>query len=253
MIHVLNIYHCERKITNESWGKANALFVCRMYYVNAGNAVIQLEGKTYALTAGNLYFMPQSSKFNLMEANDFDFTCFDFSCTPLLQRNSFIELPGTFCGLNHFFEFVNQAQHYVGYRNCAHVYSGGLSREAERNLLKTILTILEDNTELPFIRNVTINRALEIIINNLFKVTVKSLAQELHVTEGYFIHLFTRTIGISPMKYIRRLRLAEAEDVLQKGMSVAEAAEKCGYSNPNALWKAIRREYGCTPTELKLK
>ncbi|MBR3942102.1 MAG: helix-turn-helix transcriptional regulator, partial [Clostridia bacterium] len=86
-----------------------------------------------------------------------------------------------------------------------------------------------------------------------YDVTVKSLAKDLHISESHFIHLFTSAMHCSPMKYIRKVRLTDAESLLKAGTPVSEVAEKCGYSSSTALWKAIRKNYGCTPSELKKK
>lgn len=118
--------------------------------------------------------MPQSDLFQRISAENFDHTYFVYTSNYTLRADSFVELPGSFCGLDKLF-----------------------------------------------------------------------------LTEGYFTHIFSKAIGISPMKYIRLMRLSEAETLLKKGMSVSEVSKKCGYANPTAFWKAIKREYGCTPSELK--
>ena len=230
-----------RRISNDSYTGPNH-FLCRIYYVNNGTATIQYEKKQYTLTEGNIYIMPQSDAFSRTDAKDFDHTFFSFTCTPFLRSDAFIEIPGTFCALNEFFRFINSSLE----RNT-------VNEDGKMRLLSALLCILDNNMDLPYIRESIINRALDTIRKDTANVTVSGLAKELHVTEGYFIHLFTRTVGVPPMKYIRRLRLTEAESDLQAGMSVAEAAEKCGYKNPTAFWKAVHREFGCSPSQLKQK
>ncbi len=228
-----------RRISDDSYD-GETHFLCRIYYVNSGSAVIQYEKKQYTLTQGNIYIMPQSDVFRRVQAQNFDHTFFSFTCTPFLQSDAFVEIPGTFCALNEFFQFVNSS-----------LEKGTVNKESKMRLLNTLLCILDSNMALPYIRESMINNALDIIRKETDTITTTALAERLHVTEGYFIHLFTRTVGVPPMKYIRRLRLAEAESNLKKGMRVAEAAEKCGYKNPTAFWKAIRREFGCSPSSLK--
>jgi transcriptional regulator GlxA family with amidase domain len=59
-------------------------------------------------------------------------------------------------------------------------------------------------------------------------------------------------LGAPPGTVYRHLRLAAARKLLEGGdLPVAEVALRCGYENPAALARAIRRHYGAPPTELR--
>ena len=240
MNSVNKFYTLYRRITNEGWQEENINFVNRIYYVNSGSAVIEYENITRTLTAGNIYIMPQSDLFQRISAENFDHTYFVYTSNYTLRADSFVELPGSFCGLDKLFEFANQL-----------IEKNNRHNEICIPLLNTILATIEKNHELPYVKENKITRALEIIRSDIASASVSEISKKLFLTEGYFTHIFSKAIGISPMKYIRLMRLSEAETLLKKGMSVSEVSKKCGYANPTAFWKAIKREYGCTPSELK--
>ena len=47
--------------------------------------------------------------------------------------------------------------------------------------------------------------------------------------------------GMSPMHWLRSLRLAPARELRLGGMGVAETARRTGYRSPSALTAALRR------------
>ncbi len=76
------------------------------------------------------------------------------------------------------------------------------------------------------------------------------LAERLEVSKGYLSRIFTETVGVSPGKYLIRMRIACAKELLlDPDMTVTFAAEACGFSCANYFAKAFRRETGMSPTE----
>ena len=231
-----------RKTVNDVWIGSYQEYIHRLYYVNAGSAHIRFGNHEYTLNAGKFYLFAPSSTYDRLSADNFDYTHFSFYTTPALQSDKFIEIPSNLSEIEKLIDVVNST-----------LDNGFVTRENGAWFLKIFLSIIEQHLTLPFIEDDNIIKALDIINKKPYNVTVKTLAKELHLSESYFIHLFTSTMNCSPMKYIRKVRLTDAEGLLKAGTPVSEVAEKCGYSSSTALWKAIRKNYGCTPTELKKK
>jgi AraC-like DNA-binding protein len=62
---------------------------------------------------------------------------------------------------------------------------------------------------------------------------------------------FRQHVGVSPMTYLRRLRLECARECLRqrpRGMTVAEVARRCGFTNPGRFAAAYRVRYGVSPS-----
>lgn len=72
-------------------------------------------------------------------------------------------------------------------------------------------------------------------------LSVGDLAEKACLSESQFRARCLEALGCSPMQWLRRLRLEQAELLRRKGMSVAEVANQTGYDSPSALTAALRR------------
>ncbi len=78
--------------------------------------------------------------------------------------------------------------------------------------------------------------------------TVARLAQSVGVSRATLARRFSRLVGVAPMAYLTRWRLALAADLLHdRAMTLASVARQVGYTNPFALSVAFKREYGVSP------
>lgn len=76
------------------------------------------------------------------------------------------------------------------------------------------------------------------------------LAQRLEVSKAHLIRSFTQKTGVSPGKYITRVKIEYAKLLLQdEGSSISYVAEASGFANANYFAKVFRRETGMSPSE----
>lgn len=76
------------------------------------------------------------------------------------------------------------------------------------------------------------------------------LAERLEVSKAHLIRSFTRAVGISPGKYLTRVRVEYAKLLLRdEDVSVTYVAEASGFANANYFAKVFRRETGMSPSE----
>lgn len=80
------------------------------------------------------------------------------------------------------------------------------------------------------------------------RMTLAEMAETVQLSESWFSHVFKQTVGVTPLKWqsMRRVDLARrmlAEDEL----SVAEIADRLGFSDQAHLTKVFRRIVGQTP------
>jgi len=79
--------------------------------------------------------------------------------------------------------------------------------------------------------------------------TVAALARESGLSRSTFSERFLRKVGLAPMEYVMRWRMALAKDMLRCGNpSLQTVAAAIGYESASAFSTAFRREVGCSPS-----
>jgi transcriptional regulator GlxA family with amidase domain len=76
-----------------------------------------------------------------------------------------------------------------------------------------------------------------------------SLAAVGHATERHLLRLFIDNAGVSPLDYLRSIRLERARLALSCGTSVSRAAEVAGFRSALQLRRAWTREWGGSPRD----
>jgi len=78
--------------------------------------------------------------------------------------------------------------------------------------------------------------------------TVAQLAKEAALSRSAFFERFSRVVGVAPMKYLLAWRMALAKNMLRRNRSsVAEVAERVGYSSATSFSIAFTRHVGLPP------
>jgi len=70
-----------------------------------------------------------------------------------------------------------------------------------------------------------------------------------HVTERHLLRLFIHHAGVSPLKFLRVIRLERARQLIERGAGVANAAEIAGFRSDLHLRRAWNREWGGSPRD----
>lgn len=83
------------------------------------------------------------------------------------------------------------------------------------------------------------------------ETTVSSVAAHLSVSCTYLNRIFLKTCGMTPFKYLTKLRMEKAAAHLSVGFSVGETAELCGYSDIYQFSRAFKKYYSCSPNKMK--
>ena len=78
--------------------------------------------------------------------------------------------------------------------------------------------------------------------------TVATLAQAVHVSRTVLAERFSALVGVPPMHYLKRWRIALAASLLRSSQAgLARIAEQVGYESEAALCRAFKAEYGTPP------
>ena len=85
-------------------------------------------------------------------------------------------------------------------------------------------------------------------------ITVESLAEKCNMSQSYFKRLFKEKYGIPPKKYMIRLKIDHACDLLRlKRYTVTQIAEICNFSDVYFFSRQFKEYVGITPTQFANK
>jgi AraC family transcriptional regulator len=102
--------------------------------------------------------------------------------------------------------------------------------------------------------HVRLRRVLDYISAHMAdEITLADLAGVACLSPFHFARMFTRSIGVSPHRYVSRMRLESAMAELAQGrLSLAQIALNARFSSQASFTRAFRRATGTTPAEYRL-
>jgi AraC family transcriptional regulator len=78
------------------------------------------------------------------------------------------------------------------------------------------------------------------------------LAKLANLSKFHFLRLFAQATGVTPHRYLVRLRLQRAATMLRDTrQTILQVAESCGYRSQGHFAGAFRRQFGVSPTEFR--
>ena len=81
------------------------------------------------------------------------------------------------------------------------------------------------------------------------EIRLDDLAEAGHVSAKHLARLFSGSVGVSPMRAVRHLRLEHAVRLLQRSnATVTEVARACGFASPFHFARVFRAAYGAAPS-----
>ncbi|MEM1207217.1 MAG: AraC family transcriptional regulator [Acidobacteriota bacterium] len=80
-------------------------------------------------------------------------------------------------------------------------------------------------------------------------ITVQGLARVAGMSKAVFHRRFKALTTLSPLQFIKAIRLNRAAALIVGGMNVAEAADRVGYGSPSQFSREFRRQYGMPPRQ----
>lgn len=84
------------------------------------------------------------------------------------------------------------------------------------------------------------------------EITLEMLASLAHMERSYFCRTFRRTMGVSPMRYVRAVRIESAKNLLRHSdMDVTQVAAAAGFSSVQHFSASFRESEGISPLRYK--
>jgi AraC-like DNA-binding protein len=83
--------------------------------------------------------------------------------------------------------------------------------------------------------------------------TVEDLSERVGLSRSPFAARFTALVGEPPLRYLTRWRMYLAAQLLRRGASVREAAERVGYASEAAFSRTFKRYMGKAPVKYRAR
>ncbi len=102
----------------------------------------------------------------------------------------------------------------------------------------------------------TLSRRIEEFIRENYRdpdLNISITSQHFDITPAYMSSIYKKQTGGSILDYINTLRISRAQELLENGCSVVEAASQTGFRDSGSLIRAFKKKTGVTPGQFKKK
>jgi AraC-like DNA-binding protein len=82
----------------------------------------------------------------------------------------------------------------------------------------------------------------------LDSINIDTIANRARLSKFHFIRLFKQLYGITPHKYITKLRMETAKEFLQKGLSISNTCYRLGFTSLSSFNKLFRQYQKINPS-----
>lgn len=79
-------------------------------------------------------------------------------------------------------------------------------------------------------------------------LSLEQLAEQVFVSKHHISRVFKACIGVAPMEYVTSKRVLLARQCIRDGMHPTQAAQRCGFGDYSAFYRAYRRYTGMAPS-----
>lgn len=134
-------------------------------------------------------------------------------------------------------------------------YRSGDELTACGNLLRLVSLLSPDGTR-PFkdTEMLVFKEAEYISAHYSEEIDFDLCAKRCNMSRSRFTHLFTKTVGTSPLQYQQQFRLEQASELLRfSGLSISEVSESVGFSDALYFSRLFRKHTGISPSEYRKK
>lgn len=163
-------------------------------------------------------------------------------------KNYHVQFSGDECARMQF--------HFEGLWRETQTDAPGYAMMIQATLEQLLITLARQQSgtaasEPPSLHHPAVQKAL-LYIDHHFRepLSLKSLAEQVHLAPNYLSELFQRTTGMTFSSYLQDMRLRFALALLQSSsVSITEICYTAGFSNQSHFTRAFRKKFGISPRE----
>lgn len=203
----------------------------------SGVANFEADGKHFTSSVGTVVFMPEGFSYNTEVPEDGEIMVVHFKThkkynglTPAFIESGDPEIENVFKAL------------------CDSYVSDG---DNDYKCMSLFYSILDKLDRQPAVLPKRMRLAKNFIDKNFTdKISIESLAYGAGLSDVHFRNEFKKYFGLSPLAYIKKLRLEKAKHLLRSGFyNVTDVALECGFESISYFSYEFRRLTGVSPTD----
>ena len=238
------------------WHDLFEIVVCR------SDGKLFAEGKEYRYGKGDIVIMPSRFLHGYKETEKGTYTVFFLSEENIISvKNSQCDqiIKDIFFG-KVFYPFVIEADT----KSCKimhDILEKLENAEKNGNLLGQKSLVLEFFSQIPCDKEInrkqtyetfTIRRIIDFLERNFADtITLELLSKKAAMSKFYFIKVFKKYCGTTPVEYLLNLRLNRAYDMITSGKTVTEAAFSSGFNNLSYFTRQFKKKFFSLPKDIK--
>lgn len=226
-------------------------------YTIDGTGIVTVDGKEYRLKKHDaaLLFMPGNSTYQGDPTSKtlwrYCFIMFIAGQPPTkMYCNEILEKVGPVFTLSPESHSIQSMYSLISRRRSGLINTAPLAYAAGFDFIANLYNDIQTNC---IQYSLLIQNAIHIIQERYAKLDgVIDLAEHLHVSPEHLTRTFTKEIGMSPVKYLSKIRMEHAIDLLKESSySIDEIATKVGFSNGNYFSKQFRKHMAMSPSDYR--
>ena len=209
-----------------------------LVFAKSGSVVYRLDGEEYISDGTNIVYLPVAD-YTFEPTADGICPQINFECD--FDKHEFLTFPVSDIGIYE--EKFEKLRRMFYDENSSH------SHHACFAVLYDILTSLDRESGASEFGEYS-KAAIEIMRLEFSSPELSNdmIASRLNISTVYFRKLFLKEVGISPMTYLRKMRMEKAKEYLKlPSMSVGETAYAVGYSGIYPFSRVFKKEVGISP------
>lgn len=133
-----------------------------------------------------------------------------------------------------------------------HIILDSLSAIITNMLVRNIIGLNEENDVEYFTDQYEVEKVLAYIQQYYGqKILTSDLASIVGMSGSNFNRTFKKTLGITPMEYLIKIRIEKSKKLLKSDISITEISLSCGFSSTSHFSTSFSKHNGMTPSEYR--
>lgn len=222
-----------------------------LHFVIKGKGVLTLDGKTYPLNQGALFYCPSNTVLTYHTSLDDPYSYYWFNFT---GKDAEKKVNSLGLSKDNPVIYPQNAQNILEiFRKLMPLAKLPDTQDVALGSLYSLFYYAKDNKSAPNKKqsSIYVEKAIENINANFFNPDLKinHIAEQLHLSIEYLSKIFKEETGTTPIAYLISRRMEEANKLLKLGFTVSATAEKCGYIDMCNFSKTYSKHFGHPPSK----